>query len=85
PHGIAIALRNHLKKHGKLEADPEAGQPALVETRVEPPPSDDPALLELWNLSRAAEQCPKCFSSNVAYTAGCSGPTCQDCGHSECS
>jgi ribonucleoside-diphosphate reductase alpha chain len=34
---------------------------------------------------KAAEHCPKCFSRSVAYQSGCSGPTCLDCGHSECS
>ncbi|MBI4376758.1 MAG: adenosylcobalamin-dependent ribonucleoside-diphosphate reductase [Elusimicrobia bacterium] len=32
-----------------------------------------------------AEYCPKCYSSNIAYESGCSGPTCHDCGFSECS
>lgn len=32
-----------------------------------------------------AEHCPKCFSRNVAHESGCSGVTCRDCGHSECS
>jgi|CXWL01.1.fsa_nt_gi ribonucleoside-diphosphate reductase alpha chain len=32
-----------------------------------------------------AEHCPKCFSRNVSHESGCSGPTCHDCGHSECS
>jgi len=33
----------------------------------------------------AAEHCPKCYSSNVSFESGCSGPTCHDCGHSACS
>ncbi|MBI4060784.1 MAG: adenosylcobalamin-dependent ribonucleoside-diphosphate reductase [Elusimicrobia bacterium] len=32
-----------------------------------------------------AERCPKCLSRNVARESGCSGATCHDCGHSECS
>ncbi|PIR15000.1 MAG: hypothetical protein COV48_16860 [Elusimicrobia bacterium CG11_big_fil_rev_8_21_14_0_20_64_6] len=31
------------------------------------------------------EHCPKCFSRNVSHESGCSGVTCHDCGHSECS
>lgn len=31
------------------------------------------------------EVCPRCRSSNVSHESGCSGPTCHDCGHSECS
>jgi len=33
----------------------------------------------------ATEHCPKCFSRNVSHESGCSGVTCHDCGHSECS
>jgi ribonucleoside-diphosphate reductase alpha chain len=33
----------------------------------------------------SVEHCLKCFSSNVSFESGCSGPTCHDCGHSECS
>ncbi|MBU2530401.1 MAG: hypothetical protein KKD35_05120, partial [Elusimicrobia bacterium] len=40
--------------------------------------------LELWEMSRTS-YCPKCYSSNVSYESGCSGPTCHDCGYSECS
>lgn len=32
-----------------------------------------------------ADHCPKCFSRNVSFESGCSGPTCHDCGHSTCS
>lgn len=32
-----------------------------------------------------ADHCPKCFSRNVAFESGCSGPTCHDCGYSACS
>jgi ribonucleoside-diphosphate reductase alpha chain len=32
-----------------------------------------------------AEHCPKCYSANVSFDSGCSGPTCHDCGHSACS
>ncbi len=40
--------------------------------------------LELWEVSKTS-YCPKCYSSNVSYESGCSGPTCHDCGYSECS
>ncbi|MDE2144118.1 MAG: hypothetical protein KGJ84_17050, partial [Elusimicrobia bacterium] len=33
----------------------------------------------------ASDHCPKCFSRNVSFESGCSGPTCHDCGHSACS
>lgn len=73
PHAIAIALRTHLQKHGQMETPPAA--PAGEEAK---------GGLELWNRS-AALYCPDCFSSNVAQQSGCTGVTCFDCGHSECS
>jgi ribonucleoside-diphosphate reductase alpha chain len=42
------------------------------------------AKLDLWEASRSL-YCPKCYSSNVSYQSGCAGPTCHDCGYSECS
>jgi len=68
-HGIAIALRSHLKRTGMLSADQDV---------------NGKEKLELWEMTRT-QYCPKCYSSNVSYESGCSGPTCHDCGHSECS
>ncbi|HBE88848.1 MAG TPA: hypothetical protein DDW67_06870 [Elusimicrobia bacterium] len=68
-HGIAVALRSHLKRTGIIGSDQELnGQQKL----------------ELWEVSKT-QYCPKCYSSNVSYESGCSGPTCHDCGYSECS
>lgn len=69
PHAIAVALRAHLKKTGWL---PEDGGAAA-------PPSPLAAPLPV------TEHCPKCYSSNVSFESGCSGPTCHDCGFSKCS
>ncbi|HMU95861.1 MAG TPA: adenosylcobalamin-dependent ribonucleoside-diphosphate reductase [Elusimicrobiota bacterium] len=71
PHAIAIALRTHLQKHGKMETPPTEA-------------AGGEKGLELWNRSSAL-YCPDCFSSNVAQQSGCTGVTCFDCGHSECS
>jgi ribonucleoside-diphosphate reductase alpha chain len=71
PHAIAIALRTHLQKHGKMEA------PATAVAEAK-------GGLELWDRSSAL-YCPDCFSANVAQQSGCTGVTCFDCGHSECS
>jgi ribonucleoside-diphosphate reductase alpha chain len=68
-HGIAVALRSHLKRTGIISSDQDVnGQQKL----------------ELWEVSKT-QYCPKCYSSNVSYESGCSGPTCHDCGYSECS
>ncbi len=68
-HGIALALRSHLKRTGIISSDQDING---VEK------------LELWEASRT-QYCPKCYSSNVSYESGCSGPACHDCGYSECS
>ena len=68
-HAVSIALRRHLKKTGWLP-EKEDGEA-----------DDGLGFLEL----QKAEYCPKCYSSNVAHESGCSGPTCHDCGFSECS
>ncbi len=80
-HGIGTALRTHLRKHGWL-AQATDDTPALMPesiTSVEDVPS-----LELWNLSHISDQCPECYSANVRFGSGCSGPICNDCGYSEC-
>ncbi|MBI4386327.1 MAG: adenosylcobalamin-dependent ribonucleoside-diphosphate reductase, partial [Elusimicrobia bacterium] len=68
-HAMSIALRTHLKKTGWLD-----------EGNTE----DAKGRAELHELTKA-QYCPKCYSSNIAHESGCSGPTCHDCGYSECS
>ena len=74
PHAISTALRTHLQKTNKLE-------PNANGNGATPVPSQG---LELWDRA-AALYCPSCYSNNVARESGCSGVTCHDCGHSECS
>lgn len=69
PHAIAIALRAHLKKTGWISGEENAPSK----------PAEPMAALP------RVEHCPKCYSSNVSFESGCSGPTCHDCGHSACS
>ena len=69
PHALAIALKDHLVKTGRMED----GQTKLKDLN-----------LNLNKFSESA-YCGKCFSANVAIISGCSKPTCFDCGHSECS
>ena len=68
-HAISVVLRQHLKKTGWLTEAQDAAQQAKIESLILP----------------KTEYCPKCYSSNVSYDSGCSGPTCHDCGFSECS
>ncbi|MFH1725470.1 MAG: adenosylcobalamin-dependent ribonucleoside-diphosphate reductase [Elusimicrobiota bacterium] len=69
PHAVGVALREHLKRTGWIDPQ-DTDQKKTVD-----------ALLEFTRLTH----CPKCYSANVAYESGCSGPTCHDCGYSECS
>lgn len=85
PHGIGVALRTHLKKHGWLDTtiagieDDFQRKPGKTKAKL-----DQPMNLELWNLAHSSHQCPTCFSTNIKFNAGCSGVNCLDCGHSEC-
>jgi len=84
PHAIGIALRHHLKKHGWLDTAREK-QPELDQFGTPERTNKEETPFELWSLSHGADQCPKCFSSNISFNSGCSGPLCMDCGFSECS
>lgn len=69
PHAVSVALSKFMTQMGNLP-----GQQLLtahVETK-----KDD---------TLKTEHCPKCHSPNIAHISGCSGPTCYDCGYSECS
>ncbi len=81
PHGISKAIRDHLLKTNKLsqvdgQTILDTGQQMLMATTTK---KDTETVIKLQSL-----YCPKCFSSNVEVVGGCSGPTCFDCGHSEC-
>jgi ribonucleoside-diphosphate reductase alpha chain len=74
PHAISKVLRDHLVKTGKLQ-DLTSQTRLITEGKkisVEPRKQEG----QLY--------CPKCFSPNVEILAGCSKPTCFDCGYSEC-
>jgi ribonucleoside-diphosphate reductase alpha chain len=76
PHAFSKALRDHLVKTGYL-AD-ESGQTTLQEghgAKTDAKPGDKDGKLF----------CTKCYSTNVQMMAGCSEPTCFDCGYSKCS
>jgi ribonucleoside-diphosphate reductase alpha chain len=72
-HGVSKALREHLKRTGWIEEikSDEISKSAL----------DADAVIKFATQSH----CPKCYSGNVAFESGCSGPSCKDCGHSSCS
>ncbi len=75
PHAVSVALNKFMAQMGNTP-----GQQLLtthvekkeVKTQVAPP-------------EHKPGHCPKCYSPNIAYLSGCSGPTCYECGFSECS
>ncbi len=69
---IPHALAIAIRAHLKKTGWWEPARENAAEAASLPPPS-------------AADHCPKCFSRNVSHESGCSGVTCHDCGHSECS
>ncbi len=73
PHGISKALRDHLVKTAKM---PDNGN-----GNGKHPPVQQ----VLTPQTERSIYCPKCYSPNVIMSSGCSGPTCFDCGYSECS
>jgi len=70
PHAISVALSKFMAQTGSLP-----GQQLL--THVTPATEKSP--------EQKQGHCPKCYSPNIAYLSGCSGPTCYECGFSECS
>ncbi|MBI2069019.1 MAG: ribonucleoside reductase class II [Elusimicrobia bacterium] len=92
PHAVAVALKAHLKKIEKMNAGTGGnGMNGATKPAPRPQPKGNvPPVnggeegLELWEVSKAV-YCPKCFSPNVSYQSGCKGPTCHECGYSECS
>lgn len=80
PHAISKALRANLVKTGFF-SDPQ-GQTSLVAQKTQQP-TPEPSVP-----AQSVEErlyCTKCYSTNVQMMAGCSEPTCFDCGYSKCS
>ena len=74
---MAVALRNHLIKTGKIKQLTTTNVKESESVSVnEGNPADDGFDLKL--------HCPKCYSSNVGMVSGCAEPTCFDCGYSKC-
>ncbi len=78
PHAISVCLTKFLAQHGQLK-----GQQVLTQTTT--PNSNNISDHQSAQSNDRKEHCPKCYSPNIAYVSGCSGPTCFECGHSECS
>ncbi|MBI4146931.1 adenosylcobalamin-dependent ribonucleoside-diphosphate reductase [Candidatus Woesearchaeota archaeon] len=82
PHAVSMALSKFLAQTGNLP-----GQ-QLLSPHVSTPAPEVTAQLSVTVKPEAQDDkkhCPKCYSPNVAMLSGCSGPTCYECGHSECS
>jgi len=81
PHAVSMALSKFQAQMGGLP-----GQQLLtphVETTA--PEVKQQAAEAAEHNSEKEGHCPKCYSPNIAFLSGCSGPTCYECGFSECS
>ena len=76
PHAVSVALGKFMSQMGNLP-----GQ-QLLTPHVE---STEIKIQKITNEEHRPGHCPKCYSPNIAYLSGCSGPTCYECGFSECS
>lgn len=86
PHGISVALRNHLIKTGKMKSmDPEEMGISKKKPEAEMKKGEISVETIEENDSEEKLHCPSCFSANVGMVSGCSEPTCFDCGYSKCS
>jgi ribonucleoside-diphosphate reductase alpha chain len=73
PHALSKVLRDHLVKTGIVQDLTSQTKLVVTGQKMEIKKTPEPTLY-----------CPKCFSPNVEILAGCSKPTCFDCGYSEC-
>ena len=85
PHAISVALTRFLRSMGKLTnghdtkfLKKEEITAALQNPTPAPTPTEERPLVKV-------DHCPKCYSPNIAFINGCHGPTCHECGYSECS
>lgn len=86
PHAISVAMTKFLAQQGKLPGQQTLSP--LVATNSGTATHGQSSLAVDAHDSHSTtkvEHCPKCYSPNIAYIGGCSGPTCFDCGHAECS
>lgn len=94
PHAVSVAITKFLREHGKIQ-DPQQSDLALHIKQENGSANGTNGNAtgiysnELQINSNVNPQqqlhCPKCYSPNIAFVSGCSGPTCFDCGHSQCS
>ncbi len=77
PHAIALAIRSHLIRTGKIKTIESMSED--IKEKKDPFQSSEKKEVE------SKLHCPKCFSANVGMVSGCAEPTCFDCGYSKCS
>ncbi|HLC32611.1 MAG TPA: hypothetical protein VJJ82_02195, partial [Candidatus Nanoarchaeia archaeon] len=80
PHALSIALSKFMAQTGNLP-----GQQLLTPMVKTGSAQKDLYETKEGKMEEKHGHCPKCYSPNVAFLSGCSGPTCYECGHSECS
>jgi len=78
PHAVSTALSKFMGQMGNLP-----GQ-QLLTSMVNAKPPEVKAQTQQPQQEHKGH-CPKCYSPNIAHLSGCAGPTCYECGYSECS
>jgi ribonucleoside-diphosphate reductase alpha chain len=76
PHAVSVALGKFMSQMGNLPGQ-QLLTPHVENTEIK--------IQKVTNEEHRPGHCPKCYSPNIAYLSGCSGPTCYECGFSECS
>ena len=88
PHAVSMALSKFMAQSGNLPGQQmlNVNKPAPeVQAQLSVTVTKPVISHEQPHGTEDKKHCPKCFSPNVAMLSGCSGPTCYECGHSECS
>jgi hypothetical protein len=80
PHAVSTALNKFMSQMGNIP-----GQQLLTPHVSVPVPEVKAQMPVQEPEKHKPGHCPKCYSPNIAYLSGCTGPTCYECGFSECS
>lgn len=83
PHAISVALTKFLSQQHALPG--QQTLTSVTEPKTNGKAATNGAAAQEKPDPHKEQHCPKCYSPNIAFQSGCTGPTCFDCGFSECS
>lgn len=87
PHAMSVAITKFLREHGKIQDPQQTDLMQQWKSKQNNNAQQNNIAMQHSVVQSGQQQvhCPKCYSPNIAFVSGCSGPTCFDCGHSQCS